>query len=110
MAGYGGEQRVSRSTRASGEGDSAPSAFEPALRIATIKYAVPLRTLDLARMQKGLRKAGLQEEASFAVREHLAAYKMPRALQFVASVPVTSSGKVMRRMLRDVDDGTFDIG
>jgi long-chain acyl-CoA synthetase len=43
-------------------------------------------------------------------REHLAAYKVPRALQFVASVPVTSSGKVMRRMLRDVDDGTFDIG
>jgi long-chain acyl-CoA synthetase len=43
-------------------------------------------------------------------REHLAAYKVPRALQFVTSVPVTSSGKIMRRMLREVDDGTFDVG
>jgi long-chain acyl-CoA synthetase len=38
-------------------------------------------------------------------RQHLAAYKLPRAVQFVASVPVTSSGKIMRRLLRDVDDG-----
>ena len=42
-------------------------------------------------------------------REHLAAYKVPRALQFVASVPTTSSGKIMRRMLKDVDDGTVDL-
>lgn len=40
-------------------------------------------------------------------REHLAAYKVPRAVQFVTSVPTTSSGKIMRRMLKDVDDGTF---
>jgi long-chain acyl-CoA synthetase len=39
-------------------------------------------------------------------RKHLAAYKLPRAVQFVANVPVTSSGKIMRRLLRDVDDGT----
>jgi long-chain acyl-CoA synthetase len=42
-------------------------------------------------------------------REHLAAYKVPRAVQFVASVPTTSSGKIMRRMLKEVDDGSFDI-
>ncbi len=42
-------------------------------------------------------------------REHLAAYKVPRAVQFVASVPTTSSGKIMRRMLKDVDDGTFTV-
>jgi acyl-coenzyme A synthetase/AMP-(fatty) acid ligase len=27
-------------------------------------------------------------------------------VQFVASVPITSSGKIMRRLLKDVDDGT----
>ena len=41
-------------------------------------------------------------------REHLAAYKVPRAVQFVASVPTTSSGKIMRRMLKDIDDGKFE--
>jgi len=39
-------------------------------------------------------------------RKHLAAYKLPRAVQFVANVPITSSGKIMRRLLKDVDDGT----
>ena len=35
--------------------------LEPALRIATIKYAIPLRPLDIARMEEGLRMAGLPE-------------------------------------------------
>lgn len=39
-------------------------------------------------------------------REHLAAYKVPRAVQFVEDVPKTSTGKIMRRSLRDIDDGT----
>jgi long-chain acyl-CoA synthetase len=39
-------------------------------------------------------------------RRHLAAYKVPRAVQFVETVPITSSGKIMRRLLVDVDDGT----
>jgi long-chain acyl-CoA synthetase len=38
-------------------------------------------------------------------RQHLAAYKLPRAVQFVETVPITSSGKIMRRLLKDVDDG-----
>jgi long-chain acyl-CoA synthetase len=42
-------------------------------------------------------------------RQHLAAYKVPRALQFVASVPTTSSGKIMRRRLSEVDDGSFAV-
>jgi acyl-coenzyme A synthetase/AMP-(fatty) acid ligase len=28
------------------------------------------------------------------------------AVQFVDSVPITASGKVMRRLLKDYDDGT----
>jgi long-chain acyl-CoA synthetase len=39
-------------------------------------------------------------------REHLAAYKVPRAIQFVPQVPLTPSGKIMRRLLKDVDDGS----
>jgi long-chain acyl-CoA synthetase len=38
-------------------------------------------------------------------RAHLATYKVPRALQFVEAVPMTASGKIMRRMLATIDDG-----
>jgi long-chain acyl-CoA synthetase len=31
---------------------------------------------------------------------------VPRAVQFVDQVPMTSSGKIMRRLLKDLDDGT----
>ena len=34
-------------------------------------------------------------------RHHLAAYKVPRALHFVDDLPKTSTGKIMRRALRD---------
>ena len=37
-------------------------------------------------------------------RQHLAAYKVPRAIQFVEDLPKTSTGKVMRREL-----GTLDV-
>jgi len=36
-------------------------------------------------------------------RQHLAAYKVPRKLQFVDDLPKTSTGKIMRRLLRDLD-------
>ena len=36
-------------------------------------------------------------------REHLAAYKVPRAVQFVDDLPKTSTGKVMRRELHTLD-------
>jgi long-chain acyl-CoA synthetase len=36
-------------------------------------------------------------------REHLAAYKVPRAVQFVDDLPKTSTGKVMRRELQTLD-------
>ena len=39
-------------------------------------------------------------------RNHLAAYKLPRAVQFVDEVPITASGKILRRLLKDHDDGT----
>ena len=36
-------------------------------------------------------------------RARLAAYKVPRVFQFVADLPKTSSGKVLRRKLREID-------
>ena len=36
-------------------------------------------------------------------REHLAAYKVPRKVQFVDDLPKTSTGKVMRRELKTLD-------
>lgn len=41
-------------------------------------------------------------------RQHLAAYKMPRELQFVPALPTTSSGKIMRRQLKTLDADTRD--
>lgn len=35
-------------------------------------------------------------------RERLAAYKVPRAFQFVTDLPKTSSGKILRRMLHEI--------
>ncbi|MCA8893919.1 MAG: AMP-binding protein, partial [Amphiplicatus sp.] len=43
------------------------------------------------------------EEIDAHCRAHLAAYKRPRLFQFVADLPKTSSGKVMRRRLRELD-------
>ena len=39
-------------------------------------------------------------------RGTLAAYKLPRLVQFVDDVPKTSTGKIMRRMLTTLDDET----
>ena len=51
--------------------------------------------------------ASVTSEALIAhCREHLAAYKTPRVVQFVTEVPITASGKIMRRLLKDYDDGT----
>ena len=36
-------------------------------------------------------------------RPHLAAYKLPRSVRFVADLPKTSTGKIMRRELRTLD-------
>ena len=40
-----------------------------------------------------------------AMQSQRAAYKLPRAVQFVSAVPMTASGTIMRRMLKTLDDG-----
>ena len=52
-----------------------------------------------------VRKAGAHcsEEAVLAYcREHLAAYKVPRSVRFLPDLPKTSTGKIMRRALADM--------
>jgi acyl-CoA synthetase (AMP-forming)/AMP-acid ligase II len=48
----------------------------------------PGSDLDAARIQ------------AFA-REHLAGYKVPRSVEFVAEIPKTGTGKILKRVLRD---------
>jgi len=51
-------------------------------------------------------KSGAQADADGIIalcREQLAAYKVPRSVQFVADLPKTSTGKVMRRELKSLD-------
>ena len=47
--------------------------------------------------------AATEDEVVNYCREHLAAYKVPRSIQFVEALPTTSSGKVMRRELSTLD-------
>jgi long-chain acyl-CoA synthetase len=42
-------------------------------------------------------------------RTHLAAYKRPRAVEIVATLPTTSSGKVMRRRLNELRPETSTV-
>lgn len=43
----------------------------------------------------------LAESLKDLVRDHLAKHEVPRLIEFVASLPMTTTGKIMRRTLRD---------
>jgi long-chain acyl-CoA synthetase len=60
---------------------------------------------EVAKAYVVLRHGARADEAEILAlcREHLAAYKVPSAVQFVDDLPRTSTGKVMRRMLRTLD-------
>ena len=56
----------------------------------------------------GLRRVAARRSATEAesidhCRPHLAAYKLPRSVQFVEDLPKTSTGMIMRRELRKLD-------
>ena len=51
-------------------------------------------------------KPGVEGDADAIIahcRNHLAAYKCPRRVQFVEDVPKTSTGKILRRELKTLD-------
>ena len=43
----------------------------------------------------------LAESLKELVREHLAKHEVPKLIEFVDSLPMTTTGKIMRRTLRD---------
>jgi long-chain acyl-CoA synthetase len=47
-----------------------------------------------------------QEEIIAFCRSRLAAYKVPRAIEFRSDLPVSGAGKVLRRVLRECSGGT----
>lgn len=60
---------------------------------------------ELAKAYIVLKPSAVADAAAFErhCRERLAAYKVPRAFSFVTDLPKTSSGKIMRRRLRELD-------
>lgn len=45
----------------------------------------------------------LAESLKDLVRQHLAKHEVPRLIEFVSSLPMTTTGKIMRRALRDAE-------
>jgi acetyl-CoA synthetase len=45
----------------------------------------------------------LVEEIRTFVREHLALHEVPRDVEFVDALPMTTTGKILRRVLRDAE-------
>jgi acetyl-CoA synthetase len=43
----------------------------------------------------------LEEDIQQHVRRYLAPYEYPKAIEFIAALPMTTTGKVQRRMLRE---------
>ena len=85
--------------------------MQPAVSLAAVGSVPDEAKGELAKAYVIL-KPGVEASGADLVahcREHLAAYKVPRVVQFVSSVPTTSSGKIMRRMLKEVDDGAIAV-
>ena len=85
--------------------------MHPAVAMAAVGSVADEAKGELAKAYVVLKPAAEVSRADLVAhcREHLAAYKVPRALQFIAAVPTTSSGKMMRRMLSEVDDGSLAV-
>lgn len=45
----------------------------------------------------------LVDEIRNFVREHLARHEVPRDVEFVDALPMTTTGKILRRVLRDAE-------
>ena len=44
-----------------------------------------------------------EEEVTAYCKENLAAYKVPKLVEFMAELPKTAAGKILRRELRDME-------
>jgi long-chain acyl-CoA synthetase len=81
--------------------------MHPAVALAAVGSLPDEAKGELAKAYVVLKRGVQVEKIALAdhCREHLAAYKVPRAIQFVDDVPKTSTGKIMRRSLKEIDDG-----
>ena len=81
-------------------------AGHPAVALAAVGPVADEKKGELAKAYIVL-KDGVEADESEVIafcREKLAAYKAPRLVRFVDDLPRTSSGKVMRRKLHELDD------
>ena len=60
---------------------------------------------EIAKAYVVLKKGMIADESEILsyCRQHLAAYKVPREVQFVEDLPKTSTGKILRRELNKLD-------
>jgi long-chain acyl-CoA synthetase len=80
-------------------------AGHPAVAMVAVGSQADELKGELARAYVVLRPGATATEMEIIehCRPHLAAYKLPRSVQFVADLPKTSTGKIMRRELRKLD-------
>ncbi len=81
-------------------------ASHPAVAMVAVG-SMPDETLgELARAYVVLRPGATATQTQIIehCRPHLAAYKLPRSVRFVPDLPKTSTGKVMRRELKTLDN------
>jgi acetyl-CoA synthetase len=91
-----------------------PSEIEDALArhpavvmAAAVGVPDPVRTESIKAfviLKQGISPSpALVEEVRNFVREHLARHEVPRDIEFVATLPMTTTGKILRRELRDAE-------
>jgi long-chain acyl-CoA synthetase len=80
-------------------------AGHPAVAMVAVGSQADAVKGELARAYVVLRAGSevTEDEIIEHCRPHLAAYKLPRSVRFVADLPKTSTGKIMRRELRKLD-------
>ena len=80
-------------------------AAHPAVAMVAVGAETDALKGELARAYVVLRADAEVTEAEIIefCRPHLASYKLPRSVRFVADLPKTSTGKIMRHALRQLD-------
>ncbi|PNG24577.1 class I adenylate-forming enzyme family protein [Methylocella silvestris] len=82
-------------------------AMHPAVMMVAVAAVADAEKGELAEAFVVRRPGALLDEIELLIhcRKHLASYKVPRRVRFVEDLPKTSTGKIMRRKLRDLAPG-----
>ena len=80
-------------------------AMHPAVALVAVGPQPDAMKGEIAKAYVVLKPGETTDEENIVThcRAHLAAYKVPRQVQFVEDVPKTSTGKIMRRELKTLD-------